>query len=119
MDSIEDFMNYLTDMDWGWYPFLFLRPPKETKMDFIILAKMGLVFGSIYGMIIYLLEIALRHYAFDLGDLVTWGSAVIVGFTVLYALTFAYCWNRRAERLRKQDKRLSLHIRRSHLHDQA
>jgi len=27
-DQLENLINGLTDMDWGWWPVLFLRPPK-------------------------------------------------------------------------------------------
>lgn len=104
MDSIEEFMNHLSDLDWGWYPFLFLRPPKNTKMGFIVLAKIALVFGSISGLIIFLFNLAARRHTFDLGDLLMWVSVGIIFFFIVYALTFAHCWNRRAERLQKVRK---------------
>jgi hypothetical protein len=33
MDQIENIMNALTDMDWDWWPVLFLRPVKDKDID--------------------------------------------------------------------------------------
>ncbi len=33
MRTLEDFLNRLTDMDSGWWPFLYLRPETGLLMD--------------------------------------------------------------------------------------
>ncbi len=88
LDNIEEFMNWLTDMDWGWWPFLFLRPAKDMKITMLQLAKMSLCFGTVIGII---LALVLRSF---------WGIPMgIISFFILYGVTFAYFWNRRAHRL--------------------
>lgn len=99
MDQIESFMNKLTDMDWGWWPVLFLRPAKEKDIDNIILLKLSLVFGSIVGAILLLMVFlatrTLTSGIFIISILLGWSL-----FFVTYKATFVYFWNRRARRLR-------------------
>lgn len=101
IDQIENFMNELTDMDWGWWPVLFLRPAKDKDIDNIILLKLSLVFGSSIG-IFFLLIVFLTV------GVMTWGIflfCILLGwllFFVVYKVTFVYFWNRRARRLRDE-----------------
>jgi uncharacterized membrane protein len=99
IDQIESFMNILTDMDWGWWPVLSLRPPKDRDIDNQTLVKLTLVFGSIVGFI-FLLIVLTSTGTITLGSfLVSVVSGWLLYF-VVYKFTFAYFWNRRARRLR-------------------
>lgn len=103
IDQIENFMNKLTDIDWGWWPVLFLRPAKDQDIDNVILLKLSFVFGSAIG-IFSLLIVFLRTGSVTLGIIL---YAFLLGwlfFFVGYKVTFVYFWNRRAERLRKQQR---------------
>jgi hypothetical protein len=103
MDRLENFMNYLTDMDWGWWPVLSLRPSKNKDIDNLVLFKLTLLFGTLCGLIIWLVNIWITK-------VVTWSVSAIIFligwslFFLLFKFTFAYFWNRRANRLRKNNK---------------
>ena len=101
IDQIENFMNKLTDMDSGWFPVLFLRPTKDKDIDNVVLVKLSLVFGSAIGVILLLLNFT-KEVGFSLGNVVFSMLAGWVIFFVLYKLTFAYFWNRRARRIRSK-----------------
>ena len=101
IDQIEDFMNKLTDMDSGWFPVLSLRPTKDKDIDNVVLVKLSLVFGSAIGVILLLLNFT-KEVGISLGNVVFSMLAGWVIFFVLYKLTFAYFWNRRARRLRSK-----------------
>lgn len=100
MKPIEDFMNRLNDMDWGWWPLVSLRPPKDREIDNRLLLKLSPVFGGVSGLIGFLYCV-MRHLT-----PATAGRAVffyLIGcavFFVVYKFTFAHFWNRRARRLR-------------------
>ena len=99
MDKIENFMNELTDMDWGWWPVLFLRPTKNKNIDNVILLKLSLIFGSVIG--VFLLWLA--YWKTGILALSTLLLSIPLGwllFFVIYKFTFVYFWNRRARRLR-------------------
>ena|SRR5260221_394923 len=100
---LEDFMNNLTDQDWGWWPAVRLRPAKDRDMDNVVLFRMTLVFGVVLGFV-YLL---ICRVVF--GSLTPRGIGLcLIGgclvFFFLYKFTFAIYWNRRARRLRDETK---------------
>ena len=101
IDQIENFMNKLTDMDSGWFPVLFLRPTKDKDIDNVVLVKLSLVFGSAIGVILLLLNFT-KEAGISIGNVVFSILAGWVIFFVLYKLTFAYFWNRRARRIRSK-----------------
>ncbi|MBI4814870.1 MAG: hypothetical protein HY791_01350 [Deltaproteobacteria bacterium] len=96
--QVEHIANRLTDMDWGWWPFLHLRPRPERPMTSAHVAKMSLHFGPILGLFLA----ALLPNPSGIGK-VSWTALHLalacLYFFVFYRLTFAYCWNRRADRL--------------------
>lgn len=100
MRRIEDFMNWLTDMDWGWWPVLSLRPPKDREINNRLLFKISLVFGSMAGLMV-LLWLAFQHLTtFTVGKALFFYLLCCATFFVIYKFTFAYFWNRRARRLK-------------------
>jgi hypothetical protein len=96
IDKLEVFMNWLNDMDWGWWPFLFLRPDQNVEMTNRHVAKMSLYYGLPIGLLLglYFQNLLLVLY-------------VLVIFLVGYRVTFAYFWNRRARRLQHQAVQVS------------
>jgi len=104
LDKLENFMNALTDMDWGWWPVLFLRPQKDQEMDNRMLLKLTLVFGSLVGVLFLLVLILGATRPLTLSDILTFILFCLlfgwVLFFVIYKATFAYFWDRRARPLR-------------------
>ena len=101
IEKIEDFMNKLNDMDWTWWPVLFLRPPKDKNIDNLVLFKLTLLYGSLPGLLGWLV------YTWR-SRVISWVGAVLfiliglILFFLVYKFTFAYFWNRRAKRLQKK-----------------
>jgi hypothetical protein len=95
--GMEDVANWISDMDRSWWPFGFLRPVPDARISSFRVALIAMLYGVFAGML------ASALVAVSLG---TTGHSVValpalttVGFFVVYRLTFAYFWNRRAERL--------------------
>jgi len=102
MSKLENFMNRLTDMDSGWWPFLRLRPEMDQPIDNRLLLKMSICYGPLYGVILSLVVIP----RISVLSWLTVAAGVLLNialFTVLffafYKYTFAIFWNRRARRL--------------------
>ncbi|MFC7433403.1 hypothetical protein ACFQNJ_02640 [Hydrogenophaga bisanensis] len=95
---MESFMNRLTDMDWGWWPFVSLRPAKNEEMTSARVAKMAVFFGGFYGVLLYLALVFPRH-GFSYFDAVACILFFVVFFFVFYKFSFANFWNRRAKRM--------------------
>lgn len=99
MNRIEDIMNRMTDMDWGWWPLLRLRPSKDRDIDNPVLLRLTLFFGPFVG-ICAILVITLLYRLPPLLYLVCALPAACLGFFFGYKFSFALFWNRRAARLR-------------------
>ena len=93
-------MNWLNDMDWGWWPVVFLRPPKDKDIDNPVLLKMTLFFGPVTGLIPLLWVAFHAIMAASLANIVIFLLIGCAAFFVFYKCTFAVFWNRRARRLR-------------------
>jgi hypothetical protein len=101
---LEDAVNTVSDMDSGWWPFLFLRPTQEDRITNLRVAMLSVLYGVMGGM---MANIALRVTGEGAREgaeaarvsFSTFPVLATIGFFVLYKLTFAYCWNRRADRL--------------------
>jgi hypothetical protein len=99
MHAFENFMNRLTDMDSGWWPFLYLRPDKSQLIDNRRLLKMSVYFGPLYGAILSLLPFLLKRGEFSLIFVMANVIAMTALFFFFYKYTFALFWNRRARRM--------------------
>ncbi len=102
MERFVRLANRLSDMDWGWWPFLYLRPPRDERMTTRRVALMALHFGPIVGVVLVALVLwrqpLLRPFIAPLSVGTMIGSAL--WFLLVYRLSFAYCWNVRAAALK-------------------
>ena len=100
LDATEGSLNRLNDTDWGWYPFVHLRPAKHEPMTNAVVGKMAVHFGPLVGAIAAATMMIRRgstEHALD-----TFGLCVLAAtifFFAVYRPTFAVAWNRRAARL--------------------
>ncbi len=104
MRKLEDTMNWLSDMDWGWWPIVSLRPPKDRDIDNKVLFRISLFAGTVMGLLVYIMLAAKRTAPVTPKHVIAFIVLGIAVFFVLYKVTFAYCWNRRAARLRNAVK---------------
>jgi len=95
--GIEEMINAVSDMDREWWPFGFLRPPRSTRMSSLRVACLAVLYGVFVGMLANVMV------AISIGvgnrSAFTMPLSTSLGFFIVYRLTFAYFWNRRAERL--------------------
>jgi hypothetical protein len=99
MNEIDNWMNWLSDQDWSWWPLKSMRPLKNSEIDDLRLLKMSCAIAPLMAVLILIPSwgmtnlVGLKLIVSVLG--LTFGS-----FFLVYKLTFAYAWNRRARRLR-------------------
>ena len=103
MKHVEDFMNTLSDVDWLWWPVLFLRPQKNKDIDNLLLLKISCFGGPATSCVSFLLSLpcVITMSATDIAYYILYcvvASNVI--FYFVYKYTFTLFWNRRARRLR-------------------
>ncbi len=98
LDRLEDVINDVSDRDWSWWPFLWLRPEKTAHLSLTRILSLSVLYGVpasvLMGFAISVLrapstpELLFTAFAFPMLFLFT-GSVVV-----------APMWNRRADRLR-------------------
>jgi hypothetical protein len=102
--NFGELFNRLSDLDWGWWPFLGLRPSKDTPMSTAYVFRLSAAFGAFYAPTLFLL-LALAGAPLALTSIAGAVAASVLGFFGVYRFTFAIAWNQRAR---------WLHARRRH-----
>jgi len=98
MDRFENALNFVSDLDASWWPFVFARPAQLEKMTnqrVLVLAVLYGVFAGMFGNV----ALALAHEQHRVASVVVFPLFTTIGFFLLYRFTFAAAWNRRAERM--------------------
>jgi uncharacterized membrane protein len=92
-------MNWLSDMDGGWWPFLHLRPQQRERMDNRCLGRMALHYGVLFGLLVYAWDVFVAFMPLSAVWALVCVSISVAFFFVVYKYSFAVFWNRRAKRL--------------------
>jgi hypothetical protein len=102
-DEIEGMLNWVNDQDRQWWPFVFLRPEPNERMSSLRVAALSFLHGSFFGMLANV-AVALTASPSVRPNGFLFPVVTTFGFFVFFRATFAYSWNRRAERLRAQSE---------------
>lgn len=98
MDKLEAAVNDLSDKDWSWWPFLWLRPEKHHRLPLTRIALLSLLYGAPLAV---LLEVGIKaQYAASTTELVATAGFFPLMLLVAGSFVVAPMWNRRAQRLR-------------------
>jgi len=93
---VEDVLNFLSDIDVNWWPFLFLRPEPYERITSKRVAILSVLYGLFAGAFMdAVLAVVGRSADVSLWTFPVWTT---IGFFITYRLSFAYAWNCRAER---------------------
>jgi hypothetical protein len=103
IEELERTLNHVSDMDHEWGPFLFLRPGREERMSSARVATLSVLYGVLGGCLVNIAVRLTGEHAATLNPLL-FPLATTLGFFTLYRFTFAACWNRRAERMRRGER---------------
>lgn len=112
MRWLEDALNWLSDIDWGWWPMLFLRPAKNEMMTTSRILKISVYYGTLTA-IIAAIPFILRLVQCD--DCILFDNApltflafafyIYTAMFLLYRFIFSIAWNNRAMRLQKKKRK--------------
>jgi hypothetical protein len=98
MDQLEEAVNEVSDKDWSWWPFLWLRPEKQEHLSLGRVASVSMLYG-VPASVLLALGIKLQ-YAASLAEHVATGLVFPLLFLLFGSAVVAPMWNRRADRLR-------------------
>ena len=98
LDAFEQAINEVTDKDWNWWPFLWLRPQKHAHLSLWRIVSIAALYGVPSAAIISLALAFARPGMRDQAAFVA--VAVPLFFLFLSSAVIGPMWNRRAARLR-------------------
>ncbi len=96
VDKFEEVLNQLNDLEAQWWPFLFLRPEPYMPISSVRVLGLATLHGVFLGMVVNIL-VALQGATVNPA---TFPVLTTLAFFSVYRTTFAFCWNRRAARMR-------------------
>jgi hypothetical protein len=98
LDDLEASVNEVSDKDWSWWPFLWLRPEKLEHLSLGRVASMSMLYGAPASA---LMAVGMKlQYAATRTELVATGMFFPLLFLFFGSVVVAPMWNRRADRLR-------------------
>ena len=95
LEAVERALNYFADHDAEWWPFLFLRPETDQWLGIVRVAQLAVLYGLPIGLFANLLVVAAGANAHP----AVFPVGTVCALFVLFQLTIAWAWNRRADRL--------------------
>lgn len=98
MDQLEAAVNEVSDKDWAWWPFLWLRPEKHEHLSVLRMASISMLYG-VPASVLTELGIKLQYPA-SLPELVATSLFFPLLFLFFGSVFVAPMWNRRANCLR-------------------
>jgi hypothetical protein len=101
-DLITNFHNWLSDKDFIWWPFSFLRPEPKVPMTFKLTLHMTGCFGGLAFLMFSVMALMNNALTFDYAFSVL--LSAFGGFFVWFNIVTRPLWNRRAVKLSLQKK---------------
>lgn len=98
-DIITQFHNWLSDKDFIWWPFSFLKPMPSEVMTFKLTTYMTLCFGGLAFLMFSIMAIMNNAFSFSYGASVFFSC--FGGFFIWFNVVTKPLWNRRARVLKK------------------
>ncbi|HSO32631.1 MAG TPA: hypothetical protein VLT33_08945 [Labilithrix sp.] len=100
MDALEETINEISDRDWSWWPFLWLRPEKHVQLSLARIVSLAVLYGLPCSVLMGVATSVLR--ALSTAELLFTAFAFPLLFLFSGSVLVAPMWNRRAERLRSR-----------------
>ncbi len=97
-DQIEEAVNEVSDRDWTWWPFLFLRPGKDEDLSLARVVSVSVLYGLPASVLLAFGVFFARGPATS--EVLIAAAAFPLLFLFIGSVIVAPMWNRRAARLR-------------------
>jgi hypothetical protein len=98
-DLITQFHNWLSDKDFIWWPFSFLRPDPNVLMTFRLTSLMTACFGGLAFVMFTMMSV--MNNAFTADSAIQTFFFFSIGFFAWFNVITKPLWNRRARALAK------------------
>lgn len=98
-DLITQFHNWLSDKDFIWWPFSFLRPDANVLMTFKLTSLMTACFGGLAFLMFVIMAVMNNALTFEY--IISIFFSCFGGFFLWFNIVTKPLWNRRARALAK------------------
>jgi hypothetical protein len=98
LDRLEDVVNEVSDRDWSWWPFLWLRPEKHADLSLARIVSLSVLYG-VPSSVLMAFGIFLCRTP-SVQEIVLTSACFPLLFLFIGSVVVAPMWNRRADRLR-------------------
>ena len=102
LEIFEKAINEVSDKDWSWWPFLWLRPEQHAALSLTRLFVISMLYGIPCGAVSHLAVVLLEPRARESFPVLLVGLPLL--FLFIGSVVVAPMWNRRAERLRHRNR---------------
>ena len=102
-DKFVDAHGWLSDKDFIWWPFSFLKPARDEEIDLQKQLLMTACFGG--GSYLMLMVVSIMNNDFDIGAQLKTLFTLLSVFFCWFMLVTRPLWNARAKRLRATKKK--------------
>jgi hypothetical protein len=99
-NPLEDAVNELSDKDWSWWPFLWMRPLKQAPLTLWRVSVLALLYGVPSSLVLSLVARFQPEHAQTAAESTFTFAVFPLLFLFIGSVVVAPMWNRRAERLR-------------------
>lgn len=100
INIVPDFHNWLSDKDFIWWPFSFLKPEPHVIMTFKLTFIMSSCFGGLAFLMFTVFSFMNNMFSFD--SMISTLFMTFGGFFIWFNLVTKPLWNIRARRLQKK-----------------
>ena len=100
-DILEKAINEISDKDWSWWPFLWLRPEKHDRFSLRRVVAIAILYGlPCSGLVCLLLRRLAPHAPYATQALFAAALVFPLMFLFIGSVVVGPMWNRRAARIR-------------------
>ena len=103
IDQLEDAINEVSDRNWSWWPFLWLRPEQDARLTLTTITALSVLYG-VPSSLLMGFGITLQRTP-SMVELGFTAAAFPLVFLFIGSVIVAPMWNRRADRLRARKSR--------------
>ena len=98
LQQIEEVVNEVSDRDWSWWPFIWLRPEKHVDLSLARVVAISVLYGVPSSLLMALAVSVFRRP--PVAELAQTVALFPLLFLFVGSVVIAPMWNRRADRLR-------------------
>ncbi|MFY7993472.1 MAG: hypothetical protein ACOVP4_09290 [Bacteriovoracaceae bacterium] len=100
VDRLIEVHGYISDKDFIWWPFSFLRPERNQEITPKNKILMTFCFGGASSLMLAI--VAIMNNAFEVGSFLQTSATLVASFFIWFSIVTVPLWNARARKLNRK-----------------